>query len=357
MNPTSDLPLQLAIAAVLVLTAFTLSFMGYAFLLHLRSLRVERQRSTLENRWKGRLLDAATGESAPAPDRDAPGAEAPEVDEKDRVIFLELVTKYARALEGPERQNIERVGRPYLDALDPILDDPDAYRRAYALDILGELGYEEGEARIARGLGDESGLVAMVAARALARHGDPSHVPLLLSRLETFESWSANYLSSLLVSFGPPASPFLREVATDSATRPRFRSIAFQALRELHDIESVEPAARILPEEDDPEVQAEIIRLIGALGGPGQLAGIRPFATSSAAHVRALALRAISNLSDRRTSDVEMVSAGLDDPSPWVALQAAHGLVALGRSEELEDLAHSSSPRAPLAAEVLESAR
>lgn len=357
MIPATDLTLQLAIAAVLVLTGFTLSFMGYAFVLHLRSLRLERRRQTLEDRWQGRLLDAATGDSAPAPDRDAPRPEVQEVDEEDRVLFLELVTKYARALEGPERQNIERVGRPYLDALDPLMEDPHAYRRAYALDILGELGYEEGRTPIARGLGDESGLVAMVAARALARHGDPSHVPLLLSRLEAFESWSANYLSSLLVSFGPAASPFLRELATDPAAKPRFRSIAFQSLRELHDIESVEPAARLLPREDDPEVQAEIIRLIGALGGPDQLPGIRPFATSSAAHVRALALRAISNLSDRRTSDVEMVSAGLDDPSPWVALQAAHGLLALGRSEELEDLAHSTSPRAPLAAEVLEAAR
>lgn len=353
----SDLTLQIAIAAVLALTAFTLSFMGYAFLLHLRSLRVERQRQALEDRWKGRLLDAATGDSAPAPDRDAPRAEVPEVDEDDKVLFLELVTQYARALEGPERQNIERIGRPYLDALDSILDDPDAYRRAYALDILGELDYEEGRTRIAKGLEDDSGLVAMVAARALARHGDPSHVPLLLSRLETFESWSANYLSSLLVSFGPGASPFLRELATDRTAKPRFRSIAFQALRELHDIESVEPAAGLLPREDDPEVQAEIIRLIGALGGPEQLAVIRPFASSSAAHVRAVALRAISNLSDRRTSDAEMVSAGLDDPSPWVALQAAHGLLALGRSEELESLADSTSPRAPLAAEVLESAR
>ncbi len=357
MIPASDLTLQLAIAAVLALTGFTFAFMGYAFVLHLRSLRTERRKRALEDRWKGRLLDAATGESTAAPDRDGPRPEEPDVDEEDQVLFLELVTKYARALEGPERRNIERVGRPYLGALDSLLDDPDAYRRAYALDILGELGYEQGRERIASGLEDSSGLVAMVAARALARHGDPSHVPHLLSRLETFESWSANYLSSLLVSFGPGAAPFLRELATDRSAKPRFRSIAFQALRELHHIGSVEPAAGLLPDEDDPEVQAEIIRLIGALGGPGQLAVIRPFASSPTAHVRAVALRAISNLSDRRTSDVEMVSAGLDDPSPWVALQAAHGLLALGRSEELEALAGSTSPRAPLAAEVLESAR
>jgi hypothetical protein len=356
MIPAADLTLQLAIATVFLLTAFTLSFMGYAFLLHLRSLRVERRRQTLEDRWQGRLLDAATGESAPAPDRDTPRPEEPDVDEADRVLFLELVTKYARALEGPERQKIERVGRPYLDALEPLLEDPDAYRRAYALDMLGELGYEQAGERITRGLADESGLVAMVAARALARRGDPKHVPLLLSRLGAFESWSANYLSSLLVSFGPGAAPFLRGLAIDTDAKPRLRSVAFQALRELHDMASVGPAAGLLPGEDDIDVQAEIIRLIGALGGPGQLPVIRPFASSSAPHVRAVALRAISNLSDRRTSDVELVSAGLDDPSPWVALQAAHGLLALGRADELRDLAASTSPRAPLAAEVLESA-
>lgn len=357
MTPESELTLRLAIGAVVGLSAMTLAFMAYALVLHLRSVAVDRRRRALEEAWRRRLLDAATGEFSMAPDRDGTIPEEANVPEEDRVLFLELVTAYARALEGPERRNVERLGIPYLGALEPLLEDDDAYRRAYALDILGELGYDGTRDRIARGLRDESALVAMVAARALARRGEPDQVPLILDRLEAFASWSANYLASLLVSFGPQASPHLRRLATDGSADPRFRSIALQALRELHDIDAVDLAVDLLPDEEDAEVQAETIRLAGALGEPRHLDRIRPFATSPRAHVRAVALRAISNMSDGRTSDVEMVSRGLDDPSPWVALQAAQGLLQLGRRSELAELAESTSPRAALAAEVLEAAR
>ena len=354
MSFGADPTLRLAIASGLVLTAFTVVFMSYAFLLHIRSKAVERRRRALETRWKDRLLDAATGEATPVPDPDSVLPEEEEISQGDQVLLLELITRYARALEGPERRNLERVAAPYLPALDALQQDPDPYRRAYALDILGELGFEQTRDRIVKGLEDESGLVAMVAARALARHGSPEYVPLLVRRLEAFENWSAPYLASLFTSFGSGAAPALRELAMDPSKPSRFRSVALQALRTLNDMASVEPAVRLLPRERDTEVQADFVRLIGALGRPEDLGAVRPYAAASASHLRAAAVRAVSNLSDRRTSDIELVSRGLDDPSPWVALQAAHGLLALGRGDELAALAASSSPRADLAAEVLE---
>lgn len=354
MSFGADPILRLAIASVIALSSFTVAFMAYAFVLHVKSKRLEGRRNALEARWRDRLLDAATGEDMAAPDPDSPRPDEEELGQRDRVLLLELITRYARALDGPERANLERVAAPYLDALDELQEDPDPYRRAYALDILGELGFEQTRARIVRGLQDESGLVAMVAARALARHGNPEYVPLLLRRIDTFENWSGPYLASLFTSFGAGAAPSLRELAMDPSKSARFRSVALQALRTLNDMDSVEPAARLLPEEHDPEVQADLIRLIGALGRPDHLTVIRPHTQASAPHIRAAAVRAVSNLSDRRTSDLELVSRALDDPSPWVALQAAHGLVALGRSRELAELAASSSPRSDLAAEVLE---
>ncbi|MEX2465333.1 MAG: HEAT repeat domain-containing protein [Gemmatimonadota bacterium] len=355
MSAGPDLTLRLAIFTVLTLSGFTLAFMGYAFLLHLRAKRLERRREALEARWRGRLLDAGTGDAS-SPGGPAVTAQR-EVPEEDQTLFLDLVTEYARALEGPERKNLEELARPYLAALDPLLDDPDPYRRAYALDILGELGYEDARDRIAHGLEDDSGLVAMVAARALARHGDPSFVPVILAGLDGFGNWSANYLASLLTSFGPEAAPALRDLAFDTRAPDRLRSVALQALKELNDVESVEPAMRLLPEELHLEIQGDLIRLIGHLGRPEHLVVVRPFVTAAAPHVRAAALRAVSNVTDRRTSDVEMVSRGLDDPSPWVALQAARGIMTLGRRDELVALANSASPRADLAAEVLEAHR
>lgn len=349
-----DSILKLAIVSVIALSSFTVAFMAYAFMLHVKSKRLAQRRHALEARWRDRLLDAATGEDIPAPDPDAADPDEEELGPKDQVLLLELITQYARALDGPERANLERVAAPYLGALDELQEDDDPYRRAYALDILGELGFEQTRAKIVKGLEDESGLVAMVAARALARHGNPEYVPLLLRRIDAFENWSGSYLASLLTSFGAGAAPPLRDLAMDPSKPARFRSVALQALRTLNDMDSVEAAASLLPEEQDAEVQADLVRLIGALGRPDHLGVIRPHAEASAPHLRAAAIRAVSNLSDRRTSDLELVSRALDDPSPWVALQAAHGLVALGRSDELVELADSSSPRADLAAEVLE---
>jgi HEAT repeat protein len=350
----ADLTLRVAMGLVFLLVGLTLSFMAYALVLHMRAKRVEARKRALQERWRNHLLAAGTGEGLPNGSGQDP---LPPVAERDRILLLDLITEYARAVDGPERKAVVALAAPHLEALDPLLDEDDPYERAYALDLLGELGYDQARERLARGLDDPSGLVAMVAARAFARQGDPEYVPLILARLHAFQNWSPGYLASLLAGFGSDASPALRTLATDPYTAPRLRAVAFQALRELNDTESVPRAVRMLPEEGDPEVQAEMIRLVGELGSPEQLASVRAYAASPAPFVRAAAIRAISSLSDRRTSDLETVARGLDDPSPWVALQAAHGLVDLGRRDELEHLAESRSPRAELAAEVLESRR
>jgi len=361
MTSGEDLILRLAVGSALVLVLVTILFMLYALVLHIRGIRITRRREELEARWRERLLAAATGDTPldTPPDPGTVGKASIEIDPKDQILFLELVTAYARALRGPERRQLEHVAGPYLGALDPMLDDPDPYRRAYGLDLLGELGFEAARDRIVRGLHDESGLVAMVAARALARHADPAHVPLLIQRLDAFENWSTSYLANLLRSFGPGAAPALRTLAMNRSTTGQFRCIALQALRDLNDLESVGPAAAALSQESDPEVQAGLIRILGTLGRPEHLDQIRPFARDARSedHVRAAAIQAVGTLSDQRASDVAMVSDALDDPSPWVALQAARGLLALGREAELAELARSSSPRANLAAEVLEGAR
>ena len=355
MSIGGDPVLRLAVAAVLGMIALTLAFMGYALLLHVGSVRTERRRRALEARWRTDLLDAATGEVGEAR-ADSERSVDPELEvaPEDQVLFLELLTRYARALEYPERRVLEERALPYLPALHRSLEDRDAYRRAHALDLLGELGFDAAQERIVAGLADGSSLVAMVAARALARRGRAEHLPPLLAHLGSFENWSVGYLSSLLSSFGPDSAPELRWLVTDVEAPPRVRSVAAQALAAVNDLEAVDPATALLPGERDPELQADLIRLIGKLGRPDHLAHVRPLAASPAPHVRAAVVRAVSQLSDRRSSDVELVAGALDDPSPWVALQAAQGLLGLGRVEDLGRLAASSSPRAALASEVLE---
>lgn len=380
MTPGGDAGIRFAAAVAIALALLALSLMAYAFLLHARATRLEARRRALEEAWRPRLLQELAGQDEadeapvedadhdPAPDRGGdpgrdPGRDGgtaagpgPQVAPRDRVLFLELLARWARAVEGPERRALEARAAPHLSALEPLLAGTDPYRRAHALELLGALDFERGRARIVRALDDPAPLVAMVAARVLAGHAAVAHLPALLARLPGFPHWSVEYLGSLLAAFGPGAAPALRTLMVDDAAPPPMRSAASRALRALNDLDAIGPALERLPQEADDDAQADLVRLVGRLGGPEHLGPVRPLAEAAAPHVRAAVVRAVGTLSDRRTSDVELVARGLDDPSPWVALHAAHALVELGRTEELVRLAGSGSPRATLGDEVLRTA-
>jgi HEAT repeat protein len=344
---TFDEPgLRLVLLVAVALVLFTGAFLAYALLLHVRHRRLGRRRAALEERWRAFLLETASGSR---PEDDGELRIAPE----DEVLFLDLVTKYARALDFPERGRLEALAKPFLPALRPLLGEADPLRRARALDTLGELGFEEEEETLVEAVSDESGLVAMLAARALAQRGRPEHLPRILRNLERFENWNTSFLASLLAAFGTDGAPEIRALLLEDEAPARFRFSAARARAAMNDLSSADLAARLLPSEPDPEVQSDLLRLVAKLGRPEHAAVARAFTASPTSHVRAAALQALSALGTEGGDDAERIAAGLDDPSPWVALHAARGLRELGRTDVLERLAGSPSPRASLAAEVL----
>ena len=246
---------------------------------------------------------------------------------------------------------VKELARPFLPDLKRLLEDRDPYGRARAVQTLGTLGLPENSDTLVSAVDDESPVVSMLAARALAAHGGATFAEPILSNLDRLEQWGSEYVTSLLVGLGSGAEARLRRVMADEARSSRTRALATDALWKLHDIEAVDPAAEILRSGPEPDLAAALLRLISLLGGPRCLALVREFLDHPHFAVRAQAFSALAALG---TSDeTELLETGLSDRSPWVALHAARGMRERGSRARLLTLSESEVPGAVAAAQVL----
>jgi HEAT repeat protein len=328
---------------VLILLSASYVFVAYAVWLRLRGTAKRRHRRELEARWQRGILEVIAGEDAQAL--------LESVQPKDHLIFADFLLDYARRIKGPETEIIRELARSSLPAVVPYLAHRDSYRRARGVQILGTLGMPTYADVIIRALADESDLVAMIAARSLARAGDIRHLGAVSARLSRFDMWSPRYLASLLESFGAEAAPELRRMLADGSIPPSLRRVMALALTELLDLRAADVAFDLLPIEHDADLICALLGLLTVVGRPDHLDRVRELMTSDVPSVRMHALRAVGVLGGE--GDVDAVAKGVEDSSPWVALSAARALRQLGHSERLTVLAGSGHPRALLAGEVL----
>jgi HEAT repeat protein len=201
-------------------------------------------------------------------------------------------------------------------------------------------------------LDDPSPFVAMEAAQALAMYGAREDARKLVGHLDRFQDWNREHLVSLLRGLGARVGPELRAMVDESEPVPSpTRAVAVEALRAFHDLESVDLTPHVLSTESDPDILTATLRLVAELGQPAHLEAVRPHLASPHFAVRAAAFQALGALGGR--DDLAQLRAGVDDPSPWVARQAARGLRSCGGRETLRALVEAGHARATLAAEVL----
>jgi HEAT repeat protein len=93
------------------------------------------------------------------------------------------------------------------------------------------------------------------------------------------------------------------------------------------------------------------LRLLEEFGHDRHRDALTPFFRCPDFAVRAHSLKALRTVGDTR--DLAVFTGALDDESPWVVLEAARGLRALGALEPLQELADAGGARASLAREVL----
>ena len=137
----------------------------------------------------------------------------------------------------------------------------------------------------------------------------------------------------------------------DPAHQPLVRAVATDALRELNDLASVPVALELMATESDRELVAGCLRILRQLGHVEHVPAVRALTDSPDPVIRAAAVAAAGALGGE--TEVPLMQDKLDDPSFWVSLEAARGLMALGATETLERLARSGGPWSMLARQVL----
>ncbi len=329
---------------IIVSLILVVVFAIYTIYLRLRNIRKAKYWQRLEALWEPAVLNILTGESTRESVKNL-------VDPRESVYFIDYCLRFAQRLSGEEADTIRRLVEPYLPALAQRLQKGDPAQRARAARTLSMLSFKQYYEVIESALDDPSPLVAMIAARALAQRGSPGCIAAVMERLHRFENWSQSYLASMLTTVDPESAPILRNALQDTNKEARVRTVAADALRAINDLESGDSATAVLTEKIDRDLMAAVLRLLGTVGRPEHLQNVRPLAKSDDFVVRAQAFRVLGELGG--ASEFEILRQGLEDESPWTAIQAARGLREAGGEDLLREFAARDHPRSELAYQVL----
>ena len=332
------------VGSVAALLAVALGLMLLALFLRWRNERVARLWDALEARWEPLLLDVLVGER---PGEDLQAA----VQAGESLRFLDFLLRFVRRVAGTEVGLLRSLARPHLDRLARAWDEGSAERRARAVQTLGLLGMDGHEAVVVDALDDPSPLVSMVAARALATQGHPAHVAQVLERLVRYRDWHPAFLAGMLAEAGAGAAPLLRAALADRTADASSRAIVARALEQLRDPEAADVAAHVLLDTTDPDLAVACLQILAEVGGTRHRGVLLSLLDAPSFAVRSHSLKALRALGD--PADQVAFQRALDDPSPWVALEGARGLRALGAGEVLEKLAVGVDDRAALARQVV----
>jgi HEAT repeat protein len=344
---TGNLMLQGILLAVALLVTVAAAVGGYALLLRRRNERTAARRGRLEGVWLPRVLQALE-------DPAAARALALAVPGEDRLFFVGFVLRTVGQLAGHEKEALVEALRPHLPLVEKQLVSRREEARARAVRTLATVDLDRYLPRVVDALDDPSPVVRVTAARALARPDRPRLLEELLPRLERFAGWRHGFLSAVLAGVGFEAAPLLREVLSDAGRAPWIRSVAAEALALLRDPEAGDVAARVLEGATHVELQVASLRVMGAAGVPHHLLLLRELATNPNPAIRAAAMAALGRI--HGAEEMELLQEGLADPSPWVALRTAEGLLEGGGSDPLRELADSERTGCIAARQALASA-
>jgi len=331
------------VAFCLVLVA--LGFGAYSLLLRRANNKTKSRLDFLDEKWEQLILEVLAG--------DRPYLYLLEqIKNKDRVYFLNFLLKYAKLIRGEELAILSNLAAPYLPELLPHLKSRDIEIRAGAIHTLATLGYEQYREQLYDALNDHSTYVSIFAVQAIVQNKSIEYFPRVLDAMNRYEFWSIKYLSSLLSRAGVEACPLMRNALNDPNNSDRIRIISAESLLLLNDYQAVESAIHVIHSTSNPELTAAGIRLLAKIGGTQQIKEVLPYIKSQHNSIRIAAVYALAALG-RRDEIVPYLVDALNDPSVWVALQSAHGLVRCGAREVLSELGYSYHSRGTLIHQIL----
>jgi hypothetical protein len=316
---TQTSPALLAVvAATAIMFAVAIAFLAAAARLRRANMRKANLWARLETKMDAVIASIVHGSA------DAAVLHS-RIKPSEHVVLLDYLYKVTVHETRPARRQLyQELARPYLGVLEQRARTGDVWQRARAIRTLAELaGLGAGNAIMA-GLDAVEPHVAMTAARAYAQVGVGSVAPLL-ARLERYHNWDRRLLRSVLASFGPSAAPALAQTYADLTLPPYSRAVCADALAELDYGDATDIAVRVLLEENDIDLVAASLRLLGTSSTPEQRAVVRDLCGVLDEVVRGQAMACLARIGDEADL-VDIVQPAVHDASPWVARAAAHGL-------------------------------
>ncbi|MCF7811563.1 HEAT repeat domain-containing protein [bacterium] len=329
------------------LLLFSFVFTIYTIVLRITNYYNERRRQQMEEIWRPLILSAISEDRK----RLFPSKN---IKSKDESFFVEYIMRYAWVLRGEERDAVNKLAYPFLDKFAEKYNKADPETRAYVIRILSVIRFEKYIDRIIAALDDTSPLVVMVAAHALAKKEHPQYIGAILNKLERFETWSLNYIASMIATAGSDVAPELRRTYANKSLSLRVRSIAAETLWMIKDYAAADIAASLLESGYDRDLAVTSLRLIKAFGHPRHLPQVRELCKIDDFVIRAQAFAALGAIGER--PDIDLMLKALNDDSAWVVLHAARGLVSTKYKSRLLEIAFSEHKHAEVAREVLQEA-
>ncbi len=335
--------LDLLLASVAVLLVLSLGAAARALQLRHRNDRTRTAWDALEARLTPRLLEVLHDEEEAA--RIHAG-----LPPRDRLPFVQILLRFARRLSGAERAALERAALPFLHLLADRVRHRRVEERARAVQTLAELALERYRPEVEAALHDEAPLVRLAAAQGLARNRTEADARVLVRELSAFTGWRRSFLAALLAEVGPSAIPSLLEALEDPARPREEQALAAAALARLHPQEAVPPALEILAREGRVDAEATerdarkadllvaLLDLLGEVGDPRGLEGVLPRVMDPREGVRGAAVEALARLG-AGPEHASLLVRALADPSAFVALRAARGMLRSGNAHLLRQVA------------------
>ncbi len=337
--PNETVLLALTVA-VLAIAFIALCFGVLAVVLRMVKNRQDVLRSHMHDLWMEPVLDAIADPDG-CPFRHA-------VRRGDRLLFLEFLSRLSLMIGPVERDHISLIAKPYLPEARRLLRDSDAEFRALGVQLIGLLGADEHRKLIVWALKDKSPLVVLTAIRSMTRTDRDEDIAHVLKAIPRFESWGTTLLTTLLAGFGTRAIEPLRKILGDPTQSNRIRIAACGSLHWLNDFGAADVATDVIMSSPDRELEAACLRLVRRLGTAEHANSIRRLVTDHDPVVRLHAVSALATLDGE--DGVDLMTMSVSDPSRWVAIRAAKGLVEIKRQDRLREIGRlADHPRADLA--------
>lgn len=330
--------------SILLLFIFVVFLAFSTFYFRARNNRKSRKYYRLERVWEPLLLEILSDERAPESIKS-------HVHPDDVWQFLTYLSRYIARVDGEARQRLVEAGRPYVKRILDKLHSWKVEKRAEVISLLHRMDPDQYDTAFKNALNDNSFLVNMVAARALARKGHVDNGEAILRHLDRLKIWSVNLLSSLIAQVGNGLSPALRALMIDRDEPDWKRTVAIEILHKLYDFKAGDYAHVICTPEENREVVAAYLRLLRVIAEEKHIPYIKQVCERDDPVLLAHGIRILIHLEKEKYP--ACLSRAMDHPSIWVVINAAWGLKEAGKLDVLRHYAYSDHPRAELARQVL----